>query len=491
MADSPPTTERTNDGRPNVTGLQDNQTGTDDRRLRRGTIGVAGMLFMVVAATAPLTAMASNFALSIGVGAGIGTLGWILVVAALLFVFTAGYVVLSRHVVNAGAYFAFMGYGLGRTAGAATAFVAGIAYNMATIAMVAATGYFAKVAVGSYLGLDLAWYWYTLAALAVVWAAGHFGVSIASRLATAICVVQFALVGALIVAVLLRRADSFTLDGLSPNAMFSGNFALTLVFSLLSFASYEAAAIYGEECDAPATSIRKATYTALALLVALFFVATWSLIAAFDDVTAVAAADPGALVTVAANQYLGEWAGTLIAVCIVLAFLAAATAFHNMAARYHFSLSRAGLLPAPLSRVHHRYGTPASATRLQIARSLAVVVVFAIGGLDPLLNLFPSVSGVTSLATIYVMAGCCLSVIVASLRGTVSGSRWSTRIAPAVAGVGLLVVGGIIVANYQDVTGSDSPYIAAMPLILVVGAAYGAFAIRRNPDVRLENYLTE
>ncbi len=476
---------------PKTSTQTDTQTGTDSRRLRRGTIGVFGMLFMVVAATAPLTAMASNFALSIGAGAGTGTLGWILVVAALLFVFTAGYTVLSRHVVNAGAYFAFMGYGLGRTVGAATAFIAGIAYNLATIAMLAATGYFAQLAAGPYLSLDIAWYWYTLAALAVVWAAGHFGVSIASRIATAICIVQVVLVGVLVIAVLLRRADSFSLDGLTPNAMFSGNFALTLVFCLLSFASYEAAAIYGEECEAPATSIRRATYAALALLVTLFFVTTWSLIAAFDDVTAVAGADPGALVTLAANEYLGEWAGSLIAVCIVFAFLAAATAFHNMAARYHFSLSRAGLLPARLSRVHHRYGTPANATGLQITLSAAVIVLFAIGGLDPLLNLFPSVSGVTSLATIYVMAGCCLSVIVASVRGTVSGSLWSTRIAPAISGIGLLVVGGIIVANYPDVTGSDSPYIAAMPLILVVGAAYGAFAMRRDPDLKLENYLTE
>lgn len=68
-----------------------------------------------------------------------------------------------------------MAYGLGRTVGAATAFIAGIAYNMATIAMVAATGYFAKVTVSQYLSLDLAWYWYTLAALAVVWAAATSG----------------------------------------------------------------------------------------------------------------------------------------------------------------------------------------------------------------------------------------------------------------------------------------------------------------------------
>ncbi|MBA4025515.1 MAG: amino acid permease [Gordonia sp.] len=473
-----------------VTGSEDSKA-INDTQLRRGTIGVPGMLFMVVAATAPLTALASNFALSIAAGAGVGTLGWILVVGALLFLFTAGYVVMSRHVVNAAAYFAFLGYGLGRTVGAATAFIAAIAYNMATVAMLAATGYFTQVAVSSYLDVDISWYWYTFVALILVWAAGYFGVSIASRIAIIVCVIQFALVGALTIAVLVQSAGSYNLDGLTPSSMFSGNYALTLVFCMLSFASYEAAATYGEECNAPGNSIRKATYLALALLVTLFFVASWSLIAASADKAASAASDPGTLVTVTADEYLGDWAGTLIAYCIALSFLAAAVAFHNMAARYHFSLSRAGLIAARISRVRARTGTPANATHLQIGLSLLIIVPFVVAGLDPLLNLFPAVSGVTSLATIYVMAGCCLSVIVSSLKKTVSGSRWSTRIAPAISGIGIAVIGGVIVANYQDVTGSESPYIAAMPLILVVGAAYGAIVMRRRADVELENYLTE
>lgn len=475
----------------NVVGATDGQTGASPRRLRAGSIGVGGMVFMVVAATAPLTALASNFALSIGAGAGIGTLGWILVVAALLFVFTSGYVVLSQHVVNAGAYSAFLGYGLGRSVGAATAFIAGIAYNLAAVAMFAASGFFAKSALDPVLGVEIGWYWYALVAILIVWAIGYFGVSIASRVTTAICVAQFLLVGILIVAIMLQRSDSYSLAGLSPSAMLNGNFAMTLVFCMLSFAAYEAAAVYGEECDTPAKSVRTATYLALALLVSLFFLATWSLIAAFDDVESLAAADPGAMVTMAANQYVAPWAGALLAYVIVVSFLAAAVAFHNMAARYHFSLSRAGILPAAFSRTHRRTGTPANATHLQIGLSLLIVIPFAAAGLDPFLNLFPAVSGVTSLGGLYVMTGCCVSVVVASFRGKVTGSLWATRIAPTIAGAGLLTIATIIVTNYREVTGSDSLIIDAMPLLLVIGAAYGVYAIRRNPGMSLDNYLTD
>jgi amino acid transporter len=459
--------------------------------LRLGAIGVAGMVFMVIAATAPLTAMASNISLSLGIGAGVGTLGWLVAVGALLAVFTSGYIVLSRHVVNAGAYYAYIGYGLGRTIGSASAFVAGIAYNMATAAMIAAAGYFTDATMTTYLRVDLPWYVYALVAVVIVWALGYFGVSIASRVTTAICLAQFALLAALVVAVLLQRPDGYSLTGYTPAAMLHGNYALALVFCTLSFSGYEATAIYGEECKAPVSSIRKATYLALGLLLGVFVVATWSIVAAYDDVAAAAETDPGTLIMRAADQYLGAWSGLLISICLCFSFLAAAVAFHNMAARYHFSLGRAGLLPRRLARAHPKYGSPSTATNLQILLCLVILAPFVVAGMDPLINLFPAVSGVTSLAVVYLMSGCCLSVVIASLRGAAIGSMWSTRVAPVLAGLGLLTIGVIIVANYQAVTGSESQYIAFMPAILAVGAGYGAITFSRNKTVALEDHLKE
>ena len=66
------------------------------------------MVFMVIACTAPLTAMASNVSLSLVAGAGVGTLGWLVAVGVLLAVFTSGYVALGRKVVSAGAYHAYV-----------------------------------------------------------------------------------------------------------------------------------------------------------------------------------------------------------------------------------------------------------------------------------------------------------------------------------------------------------------------------------------------
>lgn len=451
-----------------------------DRGLRRGSIGVPGMVFMVVAATAPLTAMASNLSLSLGFGAGEGTLGWIVLIGLLLLVFTSGYVALARTVVSAGAYHAYISHGLGAAAGSAAAFVAGIAYNLACAGMIVAAGFFTDLTLATYGGIDLHWSVYSAVVLVLVWLSGWSGVGIASRLTTVVSLAQFVLLGVLTVAVLVQRPGGFTVDGFTPSATFSGGFALTAVFVLLSFAGYEAAAAYGEECNAPGRKIKQATYLALGLLVLVFLISTWTLVAAYEDVAATAGADPGGVLNGVADRYLGSVAGAVISGIVAFSFIAAAVSFHNLATRYGYALGRAGLLPRALGRIHPVRSTPYVAVGLQLLIDVAIIVPFAVGGTDPLSTLFPAISGVTSLAIIGLMAACSLSAVVAALRGDLSGSVLATRICPAVAGAGLVAVGVLIVANYQQVTGSESPAVAAMPLVLVAGIVAGAIAVRRR-----------
>lgn len=465
---------------------------TETDHLKRNTIGVAGMVFMVVAATAPLTAMASNLSIGLAFGVGEGLVGLLLLVGILLAVFTAGYVVLSRRVINAGAYYAFIGYGLGKASGSASAFVATIAYNLAAAGMIAATGYFTDLAVSSMTDIDLPWYVYGAIALLVTAALGFIGVEITKKVTSIVSIAQFVIIIWLGVAIFVQRPEGFTLDVFAPDRMFEGNLALSLVFCVLSFAGFEATAIYGEEARAARRSIKVATYCALALLVLIFMGSTWSIVAAFSDVQAVAAQDPGGLIFATADEYLGGWSEQMLSLLVAFSFLAAAVAFHNMASRYMFALGRSGLLPSRCADVNPRFGTPQVSGALQIGISLIVLIPFVIAKSDPIINLFPAVSGITSLSILGLMIGCSLSVVAASYRGLLDGeSMWSSRIAPAVAGILLAAIGVIVIVNYQDVTGSSSWIVAAMPAIPVLGAIYGAVAYRRGRVDDLDQHLSD
>jgi len=428
--------------------------------------------------------MSSNISLSLGMGVGPAVVLVMLLTGSLLAVFAVGYLVLARYVTCAGAYQAFVAFGLGRGAGGSVAFVATLAYTLAAGGMVAAAGYFTGLAVSSVTGVDLPWWLYAVGALLVTGLLGVRGVEVAQRVTTVVSVLQFGIIALLAVAVLVERPEGWAnVQVLSPSAALGPGLALTFVFCLLSFGGFEATAAYGEETDAPGRSITVATYAALGLLLGVFVVGTWALVAAFDDVRAAALEDPGALVLVAADRYLGPWSGPLLGVLIAVSFLAAAVAFHNLAIRYLFTLGRDGLLPRALARTHGRYQTPYVGCVVVTVVAVALLAPFVVLGADPLVNLFPAVSGITSISLIGMMVGCCVSVVVASFRGAVTGSAWSTRVAPTVAGGGLLAVLVLIVANYAEVTGSDSAVIAAMPAVVALAAVAGAIAARGSRGI--------
>lgn len=339
--------------------------------------------------------------------------------------------------------------------------------------------YFTGLAVSALTGTDLPWWLYAIGALLLTTALGVRGVEIAQRVTTAVSVLQFGIIALLAVAVLVQRPEGWMNAGtLSPTAALGPGLALTLVFCLLSFAGFEATAAYGEETDAPGRSITATPPSACCSGCSCSAPGPWSR----PSTTSAPPppTDPGALVLTAADRYLGPWSGPLLGVLIAVSFLAAAVAFHNLAIRYLFTLGRDGMLPAALARTHGRYQTPYVGCIVVTVASVVMLTPFVLAGADPLVNLFPAVSGITSISLIGLMTGCCVSVVVARLRGTVTGSAWSTLVAPVLAGAGLLGILVVIATNYAEVTGSDSPVIAAMPLVVLVAGLAGALAARRR-----------
>ena len=81
--------------------------------------------------------------------------------------FSAGYVAMSRHVRNAGAFYAYAARGLGGLWGGASAFVALAAYNALQFGLIGLLG---GVAAGVFtgLGITLPWWGWSLGAVLMV-----------------------------------------------------------------------------------------------------------------------------------------------------------------------------------------------------------------------------------------------------------------------------------------------------------------------------------
>ena len=125
-------------------------------QLERGAMGTADIVFFVLAGVAPMGVVVAILTLSIALGNGAGVPGTYAVAGVVLALFAAGYVRMSRRITNVGGFYTYARQGLGRRAGGATAYIALLAYNAATIGIFGALAYFASQTSASF-GVHVSW----------------------------------------------------------------------------------------------------------------------------------------------------------------------------------------------------------------------------------------------------------------------------------------------------------------------------------------------
>ena len=97
------------------------------RRLR-GNLGVASIVFMVVAAAAPLGVIGGVVPLGIAAGNGAGFPATFVISTVILLFFAVGFTAMTPYVEEAGAFFSYVRKSLGFPAGIGIAFVAMVSY---------------------------------------------------------------------------------------------------------------------------------------------------------------------------------------------------------------------------------------------------------------------------------------------------------------------------------------------------------------------------
>jgi amino acid transporter len=154
-----------------------------------------------------------------------------------------------------------------------------------------------------------------------------------------------------------------------------------------------------------------------------------------------------------ASDYVGPWLATVMSWLVVSSLFAGLLAFQNCSARYFFSLGRAGVLPSALQHTN-RQGAPGLGSVTTSVLTGAVIVVFAVTGRDPVLNLFYWFSGMAVIAVVLVEILVCLAVLM-HFRGTRRGGHWwSTTAAPVLAGLGLLAGLYLLISRFGLLAGT-------------------------------------
>ncbi|AUX78384.1 APC family permease [Sinorhizobium fredii] len=467
-----------------------NEQTSTDRGLRAGTLGAAAITLMVVSAVAPLTNMAGVLPVAILFGNGTAIVPAFMLMMILVLIFSVGYVAMARHVQNAGAFYTLITKGLGKTVGGAAAVVALLGYNCMQIGMSGMFGPVCTDLVKTFTGVTVPWWAFSLGASALIGVLAYRRVDLSAKVLGLLVLAEFAVVLVLDLMIVYKGVPGgFDLAPLSLSGMPSASaLGVTFVFAFGCYIGIEATTIYSEEAKDPKRTIPLATYAAVVLIGVFYSVSTIWIVEAAGTATIVSQlqniADPIQFVFNIGNQYVGNWLAVLMRVLFVTSVFACLLAFHNHVARYFYFLGKEGLMPAWLGRTHDTYQSPHRGTIVQTIIALAVISIFAISGLDPLLTLFAWVANVAVISIILLMLMVCFAIIAFFSKNPdlEPNQLIKTKIMPAIAATGFGIVAYFGISGFDILTGTPGPLAIALPSLILVAAVIGAVRATTRPD---------
>lgn len=463
----------------------DHESRAPQSALRENAVGVVGILFFVLSAQAPLTAIAGALPLTVLLGNGAGAPGAYIAIGVVFALFAVGFIAMSRRVRLNGAFYAYVGAAFGRRVGSGAAWLAVLAYATVQAAMYGLYGVSVS-ALFSNLGVSLPWWVPVLVTLALVQVLGSLNIELGAKVLAVLVACEVAILLLFAFGVLLRGGGPEGIDvaaSFSPSAVISGAPGIALMFAVASMFGFESTAIYSGEAKDHKRTVARATYLSVTVISLFLAFVAWMYVTYYGASKAAAAAgdavksgDSTSFVFGPLDNILGGWSGVAASILLVTSLFAGILAFHNGINRYLHSLAVDGSLPARIGRTNSQKA-PAAAAWVQTIMAVVLVAPFAVLGLDPILTLFSWLSGVAvaALVVLYVLCSIAVLAYFARDRDRGPGGRrlWSTVIAPATSC--LLLVGTLylVVSNFATLIGGELVtavvLLAIVPLCFVIG----------------------
>lgn len=451
----------------------------------RGSLGVGSIVFMVVAAAAPLTVVAGTVPIGIAFGNGGGFPATYLLCSAVLLLFAVGFTTMSRHVPDAGGFYTYIGRGLGRPVGLGAAFLAVVSYVGILVAVYGYIGAALGALVLGHQGPDLPWWSWSLLVLVLTGVLGYRQIDLSSKVLGVLLVAEVAVV-ALVDAVVIGGgggADGLSTSVADPDVLVSGAPGIAVMFALAGFIGFEATVVFRDEARDPERTVPRATYLSLVLIGSFYAVSSWAVVSAWgEDAVARAATAPGTMLSETADRFVGGVSSDVIDVLLVTSLMAAALAFHNVSSRYLFSLASTGVLPRRCGRSHRAHGSPHVASVVVSSVSLLAVVGAALAGLDPVVQVFAWLAGSATVGVVALMLLTCVSVVVFFRRSRVDTRPWPTTIAPLAGLVCLAYFLHLTVSNLPVLVGGSTRLAVVIVAVLVAAFLAGPLVGLLRPD---------
>ncbi|WP_134601278.1 APC family permease [Pseudomonas aeruginosa] len=446
-----------------------------EKQKLKGSLGVAPIVMMVVATAAPLTVMVANTPLMVSMGNGVAAPVDAFIATVIMFLFTVGFVAMSKYITNAGAFYAFIQKGLGRSIGLGSATLAVVSYAMILVALQGFIGYATADAINDVISVDVPWWIYSFLAVGVIAYLGYRDIELSSKFLGIALVLEIAVVILVDVAILWDKGPSgMEMGSFEMANIISGSPGLAILFAIFSFIGFESTVIYREEARDPDRTIPRATYIAVFLVGAFYVISMWCAVSAIgqENIASFSEAHGADMYLAVTEQYLGAILMDVMHVLLLTSLFACALSLHNIVVRYKYTLGRFGVLSERFSNVHAEHGSPhVSSAALSLFSLVAFVILIAIGA-DPATEIYAWGAMAGNLGYMTILSLTCAAVVVFFRREKAQGQLWSTLIAPTGGLLGILSCLWVAISNLPDLIGGDSAKTVSVLVVLFLLATF-------------------
>jgi amino acid transporter len=448
--------------------------------LKRGTIGLVGVVFMVVAFSAPIAAMTGNLPVAVGFGNGTGAPAGFIIATIVLTIFSIGFVALARHITAAGAFYTFVSRGWSKIFGLPAGVMSMVTYMIMEAGLIGLFAAFASQVFSSQFGVDLPWQLFAFIGAVLIAFLSHKDISLAAKVLGIALVAEMAMLTISAVRSLMTGGpDGINWSSINPISAFSTNgveggvVGLGMLMAFWSWVGFESTAIYGEESKDPKKIVPRATLIAVIGIGVFYTFISWGMVtgAGHQAVALASGSDPFELLYTPTRAYVGEWGVVAFQWLVLGGSFACALATHNSAARYLFAFGRDRLMWHRLGQVHAKHGSPWIASLFQSAFAAVLLIVATVTNADPYGVVFVVVAILATLCLLIVQTMCSISCITyfhVWKQHPETANWWRTLVSPILGGLGMLCVIYLMLTNMEAVAGNakDNPVFIAIPWVV-------------------------
>ena len=266
--------------------------------------------------------------------------------------------------------------------------------------------------VKSEYGVDVPWWIWVVAGLALVIYFAYQGITISEKALIITGLIEIVImVGLAITALASPGPGGFSLAPLNPgNFGTAGNLFLGVVFSIFAYSGWESTGPMAEESKNPKRNVPIGLVGSVVILMIYFTFVTWGYLVGIGVKTPISViTNPNAafpVATLAQRLWGGAW--VLLLFALLNSAIALSIACFNGGTRTWYAMGRSGVLPAPLGKVNPKRKTPINAIHVEVGMQVVAFLCVLIFGVA---NVFFSWANAITIGLVSMYILCNIGVV--------------------------------------------------------------------------------